>query len=647
MGKRGVGRRAQLTVLIMIGLLLVVVTSLALYVYYNVGERPLLPLVPPEVRPVYDLMTGCVRVVGEPAVRRMAAQGGYLEIPPAIDKNPTSYVALDDGGQLKVPLWFYDGEVRVPPVDFMQRQLENEITQRMGDCIGDFSALGPQFNVQPEGNLRVNVTLGKDSVIVRVNYPLSWQSAGKEVKYEDFIAFLPVKLLEMWSLANATLMAENEGTFIENATIDLMAIDKEVPLDGMSIDCSQQRWRLPEIKTHLQDVLKINLATIRFKNTDHVPFEQPAAVYERLRTYTMEDINAGRTPPNVPDDAYEYLRLYWDVRRPAPDLRAALTYEPRWGMALTANPNDNGILESKVAKGGGGYLDLICVNSYHFTYDMIYPVLMTVRDDSAFDDTGVVFHMAMPVQIKTNAPNRVTYGTSSFRGFSFGTEFCEDLGDRLVDLRAQGVLADDRIASDLDGVNFTLRCVTRDCALGASIADQGIYRLRTLLPQACALPTIVASRSGFIDSVGQLEGDALTLDMRALRNVKISVVKHPYDTVGKTLGAPLPLGSSDNVSIRISIQNSSFDQFLLYPVNDTIQLADGSASYDVTLLLSQFGQLTGGFSQEGITLDSTGGSLVFHVLEGRPIANTDDYRNAVGAALYGEQYQTQLAPEAP
>jgi hypothetical protein len=644
--KRGVGRGAQITVFIMVGLLLLVVTSLVLFLTFNVPQRDALPLVPAEVRPVYDVINDCAKQLGQDAIRRLGAQGGYLDFPPEIMHNPTAYLAMDEDAALKVPLWYYDGEDRTPTIGFMERQIGEEIIAGMPACIDGFASLRDQFAIEPKGNMTVNVTLAKENVVVRMNYPLQWVSAGKQVDYSDFNTFLDVKLLRMWELANATLVAENRDLLLENATIDLMAIDPGVPMDALTFDCTPKRWTLGEVKTEVQGVLRTNLPTIRIKNTNYPAFNEPERVYENLKRYGMADVNAGRMPKDIPDDSYEYLHLFWDTGVSAKDLRAAFSYQPRWGMALTGNPNDNGVLESRVSRGGAGYLNFMCINTYHITYDVVYPVLFTVRDDKAFTGTGATFQMAFPVLIKTNSPNRQTFGIRSFRGFNIGTAFCDELGDEQVDLRAEGVMPGDTIGSELDDVQFTLRCVGRECPLGSSTADEGAYRLRTQLPVACQRPTIVASKSGFLTATSQLEGDKLTLQLKELRDVKIKVLKHPYELSSGIWGEPLQLGSVENVSIRISLKDGSLDQFVLYPANDTIQLLDGEGTYDVNLLLSQFGGLTGGFVQEALPIDSTSGTMTFHVLEGRPVGFTDDYQSKLTTYLYGTDYQARLAPEA-
>ena len=190
-----------------------------------------------------------------------------------------------------------------------------------------------------------------------------------------------------------------------------------------------------------------------------------------------------------------------------------------------------------------------------------------------------------------------------------------------------------------------LQCVGRECPLGTSIADNGIYRLRTRLPRACNSPTVVASKSGYVQSSAQLLEDTITLPLKTLRPVTINVVKHPYDLEAKTYGDALPLSTVENVSIRITLPNSTLDQFILYPGNDTAQLVDGPEVYDVSLLLSQFGSLSGGYIQDGMTIDSSSGMITFHVIEARPVGFNDEYRASLATTLYGTEYQSRLAPE--
>lgn len=625
-----------------LGLLLVMVVSLVLYVQGPL-TRPNIPLVPAEVRPVYDIIDNCQRIIGEEAVRRLGAGGGYLTLPSEIDNSPSAHLSLDDTGVMKVPLWHYDGRDRTPSITFMEAQLADELQYALPGCIENFSALRDRFTVEQEGPLIINVTLGENDVIIRTDYPLRWQEADRVQRHQDYVTILNAPLVRMWQLANDTMRAENAGTFVENITIDLMSSDPAIPMTGMTFDCDPQRWRMPEVRAELQDVLRINLPAVRVRNTNYLPFEQPERVYERLRGYSMEDIMAGRLPQNVPDDAYEYFRLFWDVGTERSTLRAGLRYDPNWGMALSASPNDNGILESRVSRGGGGYLDAICVNTFHFTYDAYYPVLFTVRSTEAFDQRGLTFQMAFPVQIRDNAPERTHPVVRSIENIGAAEGFCENLGSTLVDIRARGIEEGTSSASELDGVTFTLSCITRQCDIGSSVADGGIYRLRTLLPAGCANPTIVAHKDGYIDARGQVIGTSLELTLRRLISTPIVILKHPYDLTNGGLGDAVPLQAGENVSIRIAPVNSSEEWFVNYPVNDTLPLIEGRGSYDIDVLLSRQGELTGGYVASGVRLES-GGTLELHVLEGRPIDFTDEHRNKLAGVLYGTTYQTRLAP---
>jgi hypothetical protein len=629
------------------GLLLVLVVSIVLYIQYTVTQRVTVPLVPPEIKPVYDIIDGCVKQAGEAAVVRLGAQGGYLQFPAQIDHVPTSYVTVDDAGFMRVPMWFYDGEDRTPPVAFMESQLADEIGSQATVCINNFSAVSDRITMLDQGQMLVNVTIAKDSVVVRTTWPLHWTEAGAERKASEYISTLDVRLGEMYGLADAVMKAENAGYFFENVTIDLMTMDPSIPFDGLAVGCEPQRWQLPDIKDELQETLRVNMPTVRVRNTNFPPFERPLGDYQAVARYGIQDIMAGREPKNVPPDVYEYFMMYMDANAPSTALRPGFSYQPAWGMALTASPNDGGSLVSKVVKGGGGYLDLLCINTYHFTYDVIYPVMFTVRDDKAFSGNGATFRMTFPVVIRTNNPGRETFSISTFQGFAPGTGFCDNYGDTIVDLRAQGVEAGSDFGTDLDGVNLTLTCMGRQCDLGQTQADDGFYRLRTKLPAACVNPTIKASKAGWLDNKAQLAGDSLSIALKRLRPVKVSVLKHPYLLDTGQWSQPLPLGSVENVSIRLTIPGTSYDRFMQYPSTNTIEMVDGAQQYDVEMLLSQQGSLTGGFVQKGLGIDSSYGSVTFHVLEGRPIGFTDDYRGKLATVLYGTSYQQQLAPEVP
>ena len=75
-------------------------------------------------------------------------------------------------------------------------------------------------------------------------------------------------------------------------------------------------------------------------------------------------------------------------------------------MYLTARPSDGVKLQSNLGHGNRDYLSFICVNAYHFTYDVTYPLLVSITDPDAFKGDGYTFRFSFPVIIDHNEGKR-------------------------------------------------------------------------------------------------------------------------------------------------------------------------------------------------------------------------------------------------
>ena len=127
-------------------------------------------------------------------------------------------------------------------------------------------------------------------------------------------------------------------------------------------------------------------------------------------------------PEYIPGDAYEINKMTFDVNIPRTDIRVKFVYDPS-RLLLNALPHDGRWLKSKVVRGSKQLIPFFCMNQWHFSYDIIYPVKVVLKDETAFDGEGYVFQYATPVVISDNAPERVNFGIRPFEPMYIGTEF--------------------------------------------------------------------------------------------------------------------------------------------------------------------------------------------------------------------------------
>ncbi|MEM4239922.1 MAG: hypothetical protein QXM31_00005 [Candidatus Woesearchaeota archaeon] len=654
-------KKGQLTVFIIIGLVLLVSVSLVVYLTTRQVMKPVEEaiVVPEDVRPFYNYVDGCANEVAREGIGLLGLQGGFIELPGIIDRTPTAYIPADSANYFKVPLWYYEGEDRTPSIGYMEREISRYVTLRLRECVGEFEPFRDQYSIQEEGNISTRAIIAKDEVILRISWPIALTTGTRTTTIPEFVVRLPVRLGRIWELANATMSAENRHSFFENATIDLMAADGEnIPLDGLTIECGVKRWRLPEVRDRLQTLLYYNIPTTRIKNTDFFPFTQKQGVYEALHKDYLrmtKELEQGQDmkPPRTqaPQDAYQYFKFFYDVGIKPTDLKIGFEYQPAWGIQLNAQPNDGALLKSNAGRGVGKYLRLLCINQWHFVYDIIYSIKASIRDDSAFNGQGFVFQFAFPVLINQNSPERVAFGLRRFQSIDFGApEFCMTYGDKLYEISAIGQLEGTNILMEMPDVKLTYRCLDQECELGTTSAEGGIYRLSTYLPRGCANPFITASKEGYLPATAQLRGDSVAIPMKKLQDMSMKFVVHPYHGETKTWGAPRQLKESERVSVALSLVNSTFDQFVGFPTsNETLQLVLDDAYYDIDAMLMLRNNQIGGYNAQLVRIPYTDiagkSTIIIHLVEYLPTSITDEQKLNMMEFIMEGGYGDALRPE--
>ncbi len=654
--KRGtMNKKAQITLFIIIGLVLLLTFGLVIYVTTKKVTQPVEELiVPDDVRSIYDYIATCLSETSREALGILGQQGGYIYIPDSIAKTPTSYIPLDSFNFFKLPYWYYEGEDRTPSVNRMQSEVSKYIKENFGKCI-DFSSLEEMYSISERNNAEIETLFTEQEVIVKLEWPLEVETSEKTTTISEFLVRHPVKVKKMWELASAVMEYENQYKFFENMTIALMAADEEVPMDGLTFRCGVERWHLRDITDRVKRVLYYNLPFVRVENTKFIPFIEKRRVYEKLaeeREEIVEDLKAGRAfkePKYTPTDAYQFFNLKFDIGIAATDLKASFQYLPEWGMALSAQPNDGGVLKSNMVKGASKFMSFLCINQWHFTYDVIYPIKMIIRDDSAFKDEGYIFQFAFPVLINDNEGERIYFGLRRFEGVEFDTGFCENLGMQVVDIRIKGFEEEGLFATELPDVNVTYKCFNQECYLGKTRADEGYYRLRTLMPKGCVNPFIIASKEGYLPKTEQITGDRLDILLTGLKRMKYRVVIHPYFSTSLQFLPQEEFKENREASIRLTLKDGDYDQFKSYPSNDTIEFVDGTAKYDLDINLALNGNMIGGYKAEDLEIayedlvDKE--EVIFHIVEYRPTPKNDQEAGAMAIFLFGESYQDTLKPE--
>jgi hypothetical protein len=671
-------KKGQITIFIIIGIILVLSVAIGIYFYQSRVTTPIKRIVPVpgDLQQVYDYVAVCTEQIAKDGLILQGAQGGYISIPPIIDKNPNSFIPADPAGITKTPLWYYEGEDRTPPLEFMQRELAIFVKQNLPACVGNFGTFGQQYQIIPKSEILPVITYTDEEVIVEVKWQLDIRIQDRQAQLDQFIVSFPLKFRSMWEMAKQTMETENKEGWFENLTIDLMSANEKIPFSGMEIHCGQKKWYIQDVKKQLQRMLYYDLPLIRVANTNYPPPIASLRTYAALKSDAADiraDLEAGKEPDwpeNPPADVYEMNRMMFDAGVKKTDLKAAFTYLPDWPLLLNAQPSSGGVLSTANMKGARKYLRFLCINQWHFTYDVIYPVKMQIKDDTAFNGEGFVFQMGFPVIINDNEEARTFFGIKRFVIPDVGTDFCTNFGTQSLNVRAQGFVEGGLVAEDLEDANITYTCMNQECLLGKTYSDgTGSIQLNTYLPEGCANPRITAQKEGYLPASRYATTDRVNLMMTRLKKLPYTISVNPYDSINKRwLGDVYSrLPKTMHATVAVSLRNQSFDQYKSYPANgtqfqaqETIDISDISdvakdeiefvaddAQYDISIMLFKGDTVVGGYHAENVTISyatiASASSVVFNVFEWRPLPDTGEKQAGMFLFLY-ENKNEELTP---
>jgi hypothetical protein len=605
------GRKAQLTVFIILGLLVVVGVALYLTIRAAPQPTPSVLTAPVEVRPVVQFVTDCLTRSARDGIVRIGAGGGYIDVKSfgatvnTIDPTEGDAVSFTADSQLAMPYWWYlkapntctgacEFATFRPPLlreggrNSIESQLDAYVAAETERCTGNFTTFLQQgFAIGPQARPAVTTAVAENGVSFVLDWPLLIVRNGQQFRQDRFADNEQVPLYEMYNVATEMTQSETKNNFLERHILQVinsftgLQAGQLPPVAAATFELDfGKRWVKEDVRRRVQELITAYVPLLRvWGAANGVYLEAPASTRDPALWERLYDLNM-----IVP---LEQNHPRFEVRFSAPQW---------WRQYFDLNCRGQVCAPDSFVNTFGFPFGF---QKYNFAYDVSAPVLVEIRDPQSFGGKGFVFQYAMEANVRNNEPMPLQgfYPTGA-NATPGATLFCDP------EQRTSGMITvnvHDSLDKPVD-TSLMFRCGDESCPVGSSV--NGVFTGR--FPR-CA--------GGFLTA---MENDRYAADVplntHTEDNQQVEVVSDPIVTLKadferirlvKTNGiwtidpTPQPRRGGDQAVIVLEREGNAYDQ----PFASSVEMCGRGSqqalsearlvpgTYDVTVLGMYYDQV--------------------------------------------------------
>ncbi len=411
-------RKAQLTIAVIIGLVLLLIVGL--FFILRTSEEPVREVSSENQVRLTQYVQSCLKSTGTQALKTVGANGGYTpnqvaNLMPNTGKDALIVVHPPQ----RVPLWHEISECsensagcvndqrpylcrdqsRCPIIaagiqtDIAIDENIAEVTEDyIDDCLGQFNNL--PFEVTRNGEPEIKALIRDEDIILDMVYPLKLTASdGASEDVTTYSTRLIVNLAQVYELATKIHKEEAERSFIEQAWLHLLSVysgvDSDIPpIKSLQLMGSPNYWVTHEVEDKIESGIMpyMNFLQIVNAQESYVPmyFPNVEPEYAAYAAGTMD-----------------YLAILLNDSRVYPlGVRFDYLYSP-----INLDINGDQFLKPRKMPGTG-WLSIfgIKVLEYRFKYSSSFPMLVSVYDPYALEGDGFELQFGLEANIYKNNP---------------------------------------------------------------------------------------------------------------------------------------------------------------------------------------------------------------------------------------------------
>jgi hypothetical protein len=517
--------KGQVTIFIIIAIIIIALVAL-----FFIFRDELIPgRLDSDMSKIHNTLLSCLEEDLETGVYLLETQGGYIYLPDF--EAGSNYMPFSS--QLNflgnyIPYWYYVSgngvqKEQVPSKTEMEKELEKFINEKVKYCVFDsYYEEGYEINIKEPAaditiedervflNLKMNfyITKGEESSFV----------SNHKVVFESELGNLYNSALEVYKEEQKTL-------FLENYSIDVLRM--YAPVDGVELTCSPKVWEANSVFNDLQDAIEANTFALKNKGEEDDYFALNLPIKEDVRFLNSQT----------------------------------------WPYSFEVSPSEENFLIAEPVgnQAGMGVLGF-CYITYHFVYNMKYPVLVQVISGEE------IFQFPIAIVILGNTPREPLEGSAIGAQFS---EFCDNKNTKV------SVTLLDSDMKKIDG-NISYECFGTSCLIGETEGG-AIYEN---FPQ-CVNGYVIASANGYkeekiMQSITTSESSiSMFLDRIYEKNIELRLDGKVY--TGQA---------------TINFVSEDFSRTIIYPNEKKIELTEGDYEVQVSIYTDASINFAGGVSEQ-------------------------------------------------
>ena len=416
-------KKAQVTLFVILGVVVLIVVGIFIYLFsqsqlVNVEETTVFETAfDARVAPVVESVNSCLFDLTKEALTQSAFRGGHLDISdefyrvnmiPAYNNNALEL--FDDSG-IVLPYWYsissapdcFDCsyELNRPLLEgnfpgTIQSDVQNFVNANIINCVDSFRQFSSEFDVE-FGSPIALVSFNDDDVFVGLDWPLIISIVGDDAQFsvDAFTQNLDVDFKSLYDLASDVLF-------------DLILDYEDQPLESFSVEVSDY------LSLGSDGLIPPRAQGNRVESSPKVWFQSDVnrifrEKFAELTPFIQVENSLGYSVVSSFDDEFRrntYSRFLYSLDDGDDSLSrtsVSFSYLPFWPFYSRVKPSSGEVIMPDISTFDIPFFP-ISISRYSFSYDLSYPVLISLEDSSAFGGEGLLFQFPVEANIRSSGP---------------------------------------------------------------------------------------------------------------------------------------------------------------------------------------------------------------------------------------------------